>query len=285
MIPLETPPRCASVVQGGVATGSIGVPCWIVVANDLHCVAGLVPGDSGNTSDRISDEGSGMIARSILCVVVVASLAATGCHVTNNRCHSGPRMIPQAPMDSCGCGATSCNSCSQGLSVRHQGCEGCGSMDCGGCGGARGPIHHLRQLTRQSVCGAGCGEIYWGEWLSDPPDCCDPCGGYGQYTGGRWGCGPRGFLSNFFTGILGTRHGGGCGCSDCASSGGMIYSGETIELPMGTQPDLAPQPIPGSQVRANRSQPTRATRQVARIPMSDPKPLGTGVRQAGHTRR
>lgn len=24
-------------------------------------------------------------------------------------------------------------------------------------------------------CGPSCGEVYWNEWFSHPPDCCDPC--------------------------------------------------------------------------------------------------------------
>lgn len=35
--------------------------------------------------------------------------------------------------------------------------------------------------------GSGCGERYWGDFCGDPPDCCDPCDGWGNYTGGRVG--------------------------------------------------------------------------------------------------
>jgi hypothetical protein len=29
----------------------------------------------------------------------------------------------------------------------------------------------------------GCGEVYHSEWHNDPPDCCDPCDCWGNYTG------------------------------------------------------------------------------------------------------
>jgi hypothetical protein len=29
----------------------------------------------------------------------------------------------------------------------------------------------------------GCGEIYWGDFHGDPPDCCDPCDRMGNFTG------------------------------------------------------------------------------------------------------
>ena len=66
----------------------------------------------------------------------------------------------------------------------------CGS-DCGKGGGKcgkRGSCIHcgdvLRKVGRYFVCANGCGERYVGEWISDPPDCCDPCDAhYGCFTG------------------------------------------------------------------------------------------------------
>ncbi len=47
----------------------------------------------------------------------------------------------------------------------------------------------LPAMRRCMSCGKGCGEIYWGEWISDPPDCCDPCDQcYGQWTGPHGYC-------------------------------------------------------------------------------------------------
>jgi hypothetical protein len=41
-------------------------------------------------------------------------------------------------------------------------------------------------FTPNSWCGPSCGERYWGDFYSDPPDCWDPCDHCGNYTGG--GC-------------------------------------------------------------------------------------------------
>jgi hypothetical protein len=54
--------------------------------------------------------------------------------------------------------------------------EGCDEYCCtrGGCGplGCNGLFPWLRGTWS---CGRGCGEVYCDEWISDPPDCCDPC--------------------------------------------------------------------------------------------------------------
>jgi hypothetical protein len=75
----------------------------------------------------------------------------------------------------------------------------CGD-DCGGpvrygaCGFGPGPLSCLfalfhpgtfRQCGPVDGCG-GCGERYWGDWYGDPPECCDPCDQFGNFTGGGW---------------------------------------------------------------------------------------------------
>jgi hypothetical protein len=47
---------------------------------------------------------------------------------------------------------------------------------------------------------AGCGERYWSPWAADPPDCCDPCDGYGQWTGAQRGVGYSSMYPNLFPG-------------------------------------------------------------------------------------
>lgn len=47
---------------------------------------------------------------------------------------------------------------------------------------------------------AGCGERYWSPWVSDPPDCCDPCDGYGQWTGAPRSTGYSSMYPNQFSG-------------------------------------------------------------------------------------
>jgi hypothetical protein len=70
------------------------------------------------------------------------------------------------------------------------GCEtGCGPYDdCGVGVGARGqriggPLQALGLARRNFIGGSGCGEVYYGEWSSTPPDCDDPCCD-DQFTGG-----------------------------------------------------------------------------------------------------
>ncbi len=74
---------------------------------------------------------------------------------------------------------------------RPSGCSGSwdpvlGSCDaCGVCGGDCAGHTPSSYLKHQLTCGSGCGEIYWGEWLSDPPNRCDPCDDCGNWIGQR----------------------------------------------------------------------------------------------------
>jgi hypothetical protein len=63
------------------------------------------------------------------------------------------------------------------------------------------------------TCGSGCSEVYWGEWLSDPPACCDPCVNLGN-------CHRRGFLENCWSTIAGD-----CGNDSCVDPCGYTARG------------------------------------------------------------
>lgn len=74
----------------------------------------------------------------------------------------------------------------------------------------------------------GCGERYWGEWISDPPQPCDPCDHCGQFVGPKHlCCGPRWrnkFWSHFWQRryvpeqcCTPTRGCSGCACQSCES--------------------------------------------------------------------
>ena len=91
-----------------------------------------------------------------------------------------------------------CDPCGDvaGRPCRRVGCQSCGSSDpcadpCGeGSYGRcwhRGPLSCVFALFTNGCwfggC-SGCGERYWGDFYSDPPDCWDPCDGYGNYSGG-----------------------------------------------------------------------------------------------------
>jgi hypothetical protein len=134
-----------------------------------------------------------------------------------------------------------------------QSCAGYGS----GCG--CGPFSNgglCGWLHSAWSCGRGCNGIYTDEWLSDPPDCCDPCDKcFGQFTGQQGGycclgpfqrllaalhgyrycprpyCGPwRPIFGNCGRcGATGACGCGGAGCDSCSASvpvhGADIYYG------------------------------------------------------------
>ena len=117
------------------------------------------------------------------------------------------------------CGVTSCNDC-DGLSYGRQVVP-------------QRPFDRIRNGSL--FCGSGCGEVYVDEWLSGPPECCDPCSG-ADWVGGVSSCGcsvcraacwqPGDLLRRFGTGLLGGRNCTGaqssvdCGCGSCGGGGG-----------------------------------------------------------------
>lgn len=55
------------------------------------------------------------------------------------------------------------------------GCGDCG--DCGECSDGCG-------TGRCGLFGSwGCGDVYWGDYASDPPKCCEPCDNQGNWVG------------------------------------------------------------------------------------------------------
>ena len=114
----------------------------------------------------------------------------------------------------------------------------CGEQnECGpaGCQSCAGPTECgiLPAMRRCLTCGKGCGEVYLGEWISDPPDCCDPCDKcFGQWTGPH-GCCSLGPCQRLLAALHGYRYcprpacGQWCGlfcstraCNTCSSCGG-----------------------------------------------------------------
>lgn len=100
---------------------------------------------------------------------------------------------PCGPAACAACGPAACGPDCGGCGMCAQACgPDCGCGHCGGLVGAGvgllGGIY--RALHPPGWCG-GCGEIYWSEFHSDPPDCSDPCDRYGNFTdGGCTTCGP-----------------------------------------------------------------------------------------------
>lgn len=168
-------------------------------------------------------------------------------------------------------------------------CSSCGGGKCGGGKGSSGGWEqytltaHAQKLFSHckstlgpcdSGCGScsGCGERYWGEWHSDPPDKVDPCDNCGNWIGRRPHNGPW-WKRLRWTGH--GKYGGGCGgaCSHGSGlhgsdphSGDIMLEGvprsgvEIMEGPEELQrpaPREARQPTPASRTDSEVSVMTR----------------------------
>ena len=127
----------------------------------------------------------------------------------------------------------------------------CGSWDpvlgscheCGLCGGDCEGHTPCSYLKHQLTCAAGCGEIYWGEWLSDPPARCDPCDNYGNWVGHQ-GCPPT-CWEKLTSWKLGGSHAKGGGCAkSCRSCTGGSKGGKGKGAPGSFTPPASPNPLP-----------------------------------------
>ena len=147
------------------------------------------------------------------------------------------------------------------VSVISVGCCGprCGGVtscnDCDGIGYGEKviPQRPFDRLRNGSLfCGSGCGEVYVDEWLSNPPECCDPCDG-ADFIGANSNCHsscraacwqPGDLLRRMGSGLLGGRYctgdqssadcgcGGGCddgGCSDGSCGGSAVEYSSPVE--------------------------------------------------------
>jgi hypothetical protein len=224
-----------------------------------------------------------MIVRVTLSLFASAAiLAASGCcnpHVYRG-CGDACYPTPCAP---CGPAVATCEPAAP--------CGDCGTCDpspCG-CGSCRG-WYPGKRLVQWLTCGTGCGGVYVNEWISDPPDCCDPCEPCGTPVGPCDPCGthvdpcdPCGpqscvpFHAKFWHYLVGQRcqepylptveFVPGCGasccgppdcCGDCG--GGMPMMAE--ELPKGMEP--VPRFVPGSPAEVESEA----------VPVPDPAPTG-----------
>ena len=146
------------------------------------------------------------------------------------------------------------------VSAMSVGCCGprCGVSSCNDCDGIgygekvipQRPFDRLRNGSL--FCGSGCGEVYFDEWGSNPPECCDPCQG-ADWVGGNSSCGfncqsscwqPGDLMRRWGVGLLGGRNcsgnqssadcgcGGGCddgGCSDGSCGGSTVEYSSPVE--------------------------------------------------------
>ena len=165
--------------------------------------------------------------------VGVCLLASFGC-----RC-VGPGYCDVGSMcstGSCGIAATGCGGCGGGGCAECPGGTRVGSFDSGSCNSGCnaawsapqffvddcgnpcfGPLMGLANSIRNAYMGCGCGPMYVDEWMSDPPDCHDPC------DAGCYGSAPcqaafleRGFAQRKARWATGSpREGGTCQGGNC----------------------------------------------------------------------
>ncbi len=129
-------------------------------------------------------------------------------------------------------------------------CSGCISgpqcNDCSGCGNAgfiaHRPMDSVHNMRRSMTCGSGCGETYYDEWTSSPPDCNEPCpefvggdcgtgiaacGDCGGQCGVVGGCGirPVRAVARLVKAVYGKRFCDGCGydTGDCCCGETSVY--------------------------------------------------------------
>ncbi len=143
-------------------------------------------------------QGSGIdMLKQLLTLGLLCSLLGLG---SGCRLACGRGWCPDFVCDTQHCEGSCDDACGLGCGpVRgYRGCADCGA-DCGPCDDScdtacgppcchRGPIRAVlggvfRLLTYDSWCGRSCGPRYWGDFFSDPTDCCDPCDRCGNYTG------------------------------------------------------------------------------------------------------
>lgn len=123
---------------------------------------------------------------SIVSLLTTLSLVGAGCACPQMGYYSyssGPGAVcnPRYCAETCGptwgasyqaCGPTECDPC-----------DPCGPCYYGEYS-PLGPFAAIFRLFRPvSWVGPSCGERYWGDFYGEPPDCCDPCDRYGNYTG------------------------------------------------------------------------------------------------------
>ncbi|MFN0017382.1 MAG: hypothetical protein ACKVP0_03920 [Pirellulaceae bacterium] len=202
-----------------------------------------------------------MIARSALLICAFALLASGCCcqDMCGGGCGSG----------GCGKGSLFCRPYEQRMAEAD-------SYECGTCckpvgcgGGIKGWLHN-----RATGC-QGCSDVYWGEWISDPPDCCDPCDQCGGFSGsGGTCCKPNCLarLARIFHGErfcpddcgscnilprLGCNLCGGSGCDSCCGGaygddgGHVIHEGGAHRgsvLNENWDPAPSPKPTPGKPI-------------------------------------
>jgi hypothetical protein len=138
------------------------------------------------------------------CLLAAALAAANGCCCSHPFIGHGPGVIDTCASGDCG--------------------------ECASCGTAAYPGHLLHGARRAATCGAGCGDMYWGDWLSYPPTCGDPCDDGGDWIGG-YCCSPWHIFSGLRY-LWGYRvRPCGCGVADCDGGCASCATGYSSSAP------------------------------------------------------
>ena len=172
----------------------------------------------------------------------------------------GPR-VAHGTVAACdtGCDADCGVPCGRGRPCGRANCGSCNSCDpcsdpCNGRCWNRGPITWVFALFMpRTWTGGGCGERYWGDFYSDPPDCWDPCDNYGNYTGSgvSSGAGSGGCRS------CGRNHASAPDYTEAYPSGGRAVVDEAMPIPKGgkivSQDDRVVSPAPTPMAEPHRA--------------------------------
>jgi hypothetical protein len=182
----------------------------------------------------------------LVCLISVVLAAASGCcglhcflsgpcipicdptHCCDTAC--GACCVDECSEPYCGsCSEPCCDSCSEpcGGSCCDACGVGCGASSCGAACGAcwdgyglhGGPLSWLYTVFFAGYDGPGCGDCYWSDFHSEPPDCCDPCDRHGNWIGGWCGTG------------CASAPGGDCASGACAVKpvgGGQVERGQVV---------------------------------------------------------
>lgn len=227
-----------------------------------------------------------MMKRALLvCLVLGAAVVASGCcgwYSGPGPCHPFGSHIAVCDPTHCGdapCGATCGPVCDEPCGPV---CGPCGDVcgePCGDpcgepCGGpGYGPYGHpwgpLSWLFGIFTCGyhdSGCGEFYWSDFHSEPPDCCDPCDRCGNYTGGYHGGG----------------YGQSSGCSECGSGYGPAGYARNVNS------DLRPRAVQAGEGYVIRNPSSKYAPKIVSVTDRAVRPAPTGsapVRQVAHQPR
>ena len=145
----------------------------------------------------------------LVCSIACVLAASSGCCHFHGMfgCPCGPGIAicdPTHCCDACGpacgdaCGPACCDACGPACACDPvPACDpcidSCGDVCCDACCGPYdacgcrwGPLTWVFRIFSCGYFGSGCGQCYWSDFHSEPPDCCDPCDQWGNWTGG--GC-------------------------------------------------------------------------------------------------